>query len=149
MRAAWQPVFDEFGVDLVLQGHDHTYARSKLVTGRGQRGRGKRQPQRRGTDVRSQPKEVRRNVAAGVTGVSDAGTVYVVSVSGPKMYDVGDRPLFRRSGGGVQLYQIVQVDGDYVAVRRVHRRGESVRRLHPHEERERARTPSPRTPPTT
>ncbi|MEM9704141.1 MAG: metallophosphoesterase family protein, partial [Planctomycetota bacterium] len=31
LRAAWQPVFDEFGVDLVLQGHDHTYARSKLV----------------------------------------------------------------------------------------------------------------------
>ena len=27
LRAAWAPVFDRHGVDLVLQGHDHTYGR--------------------------------------------------------------------------------------------------------------------------
>lgn len=27
LRQHWQPVFDELGVDLVLQGHDHTYGR--------------------------------------------------------------------------------------------------------------------------
>lgn len=27
LRNYWQPVYEEFGVDLVLQGHDHTYGR--------------------------------------------------------------------------------------------------------------------------
>ena len=31
LRNLWQPIYDEFGVDLVLQGHDHTYARSGLM----------------------------------------------------------------------------------------------------------------------
>lgn len=30
LRAAWKPVFDKHQVDLVLTGHDHTYARSAL-----------------------------------------------------------------------------------------------------------------------
>jgi hypothetical protein len=28
LRELWQPLFDKYGVDLVLQGHDHTYART-------------------------------------------------------------------------------------------------------------------------
>lgn len=28
IRSSWTPVFDKFGVDLVLQGHDHNYVRS-------------------------------------------------------------------------------------------------------------------------
>src|SRR5690606_28722321 len=28
LRELWKPVFDEFKVDLVLTGHDHTYART-------------------------------------------------------------------------------------------------------------------------
>ena len=141
LRELWQPVFDEFGVDLVLQGHDHTYARSKLVTAADNAVDGNASTSRE-AEVKSQPPapaagdakmelkidapappgregeegETERvevqNVAAGVTGVSDAGTVYVVSVSGPKMYDLGDRPLFRRTGEGTQLYQIVRIDGD-------------------------------------
>ncbi|NNJ26729.1 purple acid phosphatase family protein [Alienimonas chondri] len=114
LRAAWQPLFDEFGVDLVLQGHDHTYARSKLVTAADNEVDRNASPSE-DSDVRSQPADgVTRdeNVAAGVSGVSEAGTVYVVSVSGPKMYDLGDRPLFRRTGGGTQLYQIISLDGD-------------------------------------
>ncbi len=110
LRDAWQPVFDEFGVDLVLQGHDHTYARSKLVTAADNALEENASASEKG-EVRSQPLEV-KNVAAGVSGVSDAGTVYVVSVSGPKMYELGDRPLFRRTGDGTQLYQIVKIDGD-------------------------------------
>jgi len=30
VRTGWVPVFDEFGVDLVLSGHDHVYLRSTL-----------------------------------------------------------------------------------------------------------------------
>ena len=33
LRALWQPIYDRRGVDLVLQGHDHTYARSNLTSG--------------------------------------------------------------------------------------------------------------------
>ena len=109
LRDLWQPVFDEYGVDLVLQGHDHTYARSKLVTAADNALEGNAGASAE-AEVKSQPAGV-KNVAAGVTGVSDAGTVYVVSVSGPKMYDLGDRPLFRRTAEGVQLYQIISIDG--------------------------------------
>jgi len=32
LRALWQPVLDKYHVDLVLQGHDHTYLRTDLMT---------------------------------------------------------------------------------------------------------------------
>ncbi|QDT17508.1 purple acid phosphatase family protein [Alienimonas californiensis] len=122
LRNAWQPLFDEFGVDLVLQGHDHTYARSKLVTA-ADNAIEKNVAASDEADVRSQSAAAApeaaakidrdvRNVPEGATRVSEAGTVYVVSVSGPKMYDLGDRPLFRRTGADTQLYQIVRIEGN-------------------------------------
>jgi len=88
LRAMWQPIIDKHNVDLVLQGHDHTYARSKLMT----------------ADV---------NLATGVTKADpNTGTVYVVSVSGPKMYELGRRPFMRRAAEDTQLYQIIHVDGN-------------------------------------
>jgi len=95
LRAQWQPVFDHYRVDLVLQGHDHTYARSGLVDGQVAAAGGK-------------------NEAVGVTGRSEtAGTVYVVSVSGPKMYDLEKpfRPQFQRVAEDVQLFQVISIDG--------------------------------------
>ncbi|MAE67030.1 MAG: metallophosphoesterase [Phycisphaeraceae bacterium] len=88
LRAAWQPVFDGFKVDLVLQGHDHAYARSGLMA--------------------------HENVAEGVTKRSPGGTVYVVSVSGPKMYAVKEGTNMRRTAQGMQLYQVITVDGDHL-----------------------------------
>lgn len=86
LRQHWQPVFDKYGVDLVLQGHDHTYARSTLVTG--------------------------DNVPTGVNVFDDrGGVVYVVSVSGPKMYGNGRLPQMKRVAEDTQLYQIIHVDG--------------------------------------
>ncbi len=87
LRDLWQPIFDEYRVDLVLQGHDHTYARSKQMT--------------------------HENIATGVTARSEAtGTVYVVSVSGPKMYNLEERPFMKRAAEDTQLYQIIRIDGD-------------------------------------
>jgi 3',5'-cyclic AMP phosphodiesterase CpdA len=87
LRDAWQPLFDEFRVDLVLQGHDHTYSRSGLMA--------------------------HENVATGVTARNPAaGTVYVVSVSGPKMYPLDQRPIMRREAEDTQLYQIIHVEPD-------------------------------------
>ena len=95
LRALWKPVFDEYKVDLVLSGHDHTYARTGDMSG--------------------------RPVAVGVTNVPSGynqaydpaiGTVYVVSVSGPKMYSASNASFAARVGEDLQLYQIVTVDGD-------------------------------------
>lgn len=41
----------------------------------------------------------------------EAGTVYVVSVSGPKMYAGGSQPFVRRAED-TQLYQVISIDGD-------------------------------------
>jgi hypothetical protein len=87
LRNLWQPIFDRFKVDLVLQGHDHTYARSGLIA--------------------------HQNVSTGVTAQSKAGgTVYVVSVSGPKMYSLQPLPHMKRVAANTQLYQVITVDGD-------------------------------------
>jgi hypothetical protein len=82
LRAAWQPIFEEHGVDLALQGHDHSYARS-----------GKGGPV---------------NVPEGLRG-KQANTVYVVSVSGPKMYELQDRWQVARQASGAQLFQVIRV----------------------------------------
>ncbi len=94
IRDMWKPLFDKYGVDLVLQGHDHTYARGhsgpttqNLVSGRNARD-------------------------------SQTGTVYVVSVSGGKMYtfkkdawDNYDAKLDRKAEN-TQLFQVIRVDGN-------------------------------------
>jgi 3',5'-cyclic AMP phosphodiesterase CpdA len=95
LRELWKPVFDEFKVDLVLTGHDHTYARSGDVSGRVAVG-----------DT-NQPKGYNQAYDPAI------GTVYVVSVSGPKMYDLtpGDRWAVRFAED-TQLFQIITVASD-------------------------------------
>ena len=36
LRTQLTPIFDQYDIDVVLQGHDHTYSRSKLLYGDGQ-----------------------------------------------------------------------------------------------------------------
>jgi len=89
LRDQWKPIIDKHRVDLVLTGHDHTYGRSNLIA----------------------PEE---NVPEGVNWRSEkGGTVYVVSVSGPKMYEVDEkaRERMKVSGEQKQLYQVIHVDG--------------------------------------
>lgn len=81
LRELWQPIIDKHKVDLVMTGHDHTYARTNLVTGQ----------------------NVRRD---------RAGTVYVVSVSGPKMYELDRDDRMQRAGEQLQLFQIIRIDKD-------------------------------------
>jgi 3',5'-cyclic AMP phosphodiesterase CpdA len=78
LRALWQPIFDKHKIDLVMQGHDHTYARSNLTSG---------------------------------TNTKAGGTVYVVSVSGPKMYNLDREPWMQRAAEDTQLFQVIRVDG--------------------------------------
>ena len=78
-----RPLIDKYKVDLVLQGHDHTYARGEIS-----------------------------NEDSGVTSVSDAGTIYAVSVSGPKMYESTDKEWIERRGEYTQLFQIITINGN-------------------------------------
>lgn len=90
LRAIWKPVLDKHRVDLVLQGHDHTYGRTGLDTPQGH-----------------------VNLSTGVNANDVfSGTVYVVSVSGPKMYNLQRHPFMSRHAEDTQLYQIIHVDGD-------------------------------------
>lgn len=86
VREAWRTVIDgaPHGVDLVLQGHDHTYGRSGLMRG--------------------------DNTLDGTQVTTERGTIYVVSVSGPKLYTGGDMAWMVRRGNGVQLYQLIRFE---------------------------------------
>jgi len=87
LREHWQPLFDRYGVDLVLQGHDHAYGRGS-------------------------------NVDDGTMAWNGySGTMYVVSVAGPKMYFASDEALeaFDRVAEDTQLYQTIHVGWDRLA----------------------------------
>jgi 3',5'-cyclic AMP phosphodiesterase CpdA len=102
LRELWQPIYDRYGVDLVLQGHDHTYARSGL----------RRHGQDSGEAVVGDT-----NVPTGLSKQSDSGTVYVVSVSGPKMYDLKPDLKMPSTAENTQLFQVIHVDGDALEYR--------------------------------
>jgi acid phosphatase type 7 len=43
--------------------------------------------------------------------VDDPSIVYVVSVSGPKFYEAGDKEWMQRKGSNLQLFQEITIDG--------------------------------------
>jgi 3',5'-cyclic AMP phosphodiesterase CpdA len=87
----WQPLLEKYGVDLVLQGHDHLYARGHV-------------PVRSVDD----------------TFGDDFQTLYVTSVSGPKQYAISQEQLATYTSRGYrpdkqaeqkQFFQVIEVDG--------------------------------------
>lgn len=97
LRQTWKPILDTYRVDLVLTGHDHTYGRTGLETP-------------------SALPETVSNVAAGDNRVDrSTGTVYVVSVSGPKMYALQPSNVMKRVAEDTQLYQIIHIDGEQLS----------------------------------
>jgi len=96
LRKEWRPIFDEYNVDLVMQGHDHTYARGQT-----------------------------KNLTQGVNARSpEGGTVYVNSVSGAKMYEIKPDRWgkiegidMERGGENTQLYQVIRVERDTMRYR--------------------------------
>lgn len=114
LRKAWQPVIDKHRVDIVLQGHDHTYARSGLASLPSIQATASNENAGKASTTESSAPRNEGNLTRGTTTHSTEGTVYVVSVSGPKMYDLG-KPLrteFRRVAEDTQLYQVITIDGD-------------------------------------
>ncbi|MEN1679525.1 MAG: metallophosphoesterase family protein [Planctomycetota bacterium] len=93
LRKAWRSVIETNGVDLVLTGHDHAYARTPMG------------------GPRNAPAD--QNVSTGERRRS-ANTVYVVSVSGPKQYTLQESWQVDRVASGVQLFQVVNVSKESI-----------------------------------
>tara|TARA_B100001027_G_scaffold216971_1_gene195696 strand:+ start:1584 stop:2936 length:1353 start_codon:yes stop_codon:yes gene_type:complete len=97
-RDHWKPLLDKYNVDLVLNGHDHTYARGHV------------------------PVRTRDEKSA-----SELGTVYVTSVSGPKQYALDPKQIKAYKSDGyqsdktaeqTQFFQVITIEGNtlsYVA----------------------------------
>lgn len=75
-RELIMPILEKYGVDIVLQGHDHTYCRGFA-------------PAKSATSNHNQP-------------------LYVVSVAGPKMYELSETPWAEVQGKDTQLYQHIR-----------------------------------------
>ena len=87
LRNHFKPVSDKHKVDIVLQGHDHAYGRGMVS-----------------------------NVPTGKMFKDElSGTMYVVSVSGPKMYDVSDDPWMQRKARNTQLFQIISINDNILS----------------------------------
>ena len=98
IRSLWQPIFEEYNIDLALQGHDHSYARGAIY---------------------EQPVVVKNENHGG----NIIGPVYVVSVSGGKMYSVNKSgwdeygATQAKNGERIQLFQHISIDGDRLTYR--------------------------------
>ena len=77
-REKMEPLYKKHKIDMVLQGHDHSYARGM-------------------------------NMPLGQSRKKPDGPVYVVSVSGPKMYDIGLQNWMDLAASNTQLYQAVTI----------------------------------------
>jgi hypothetical protein len=94
LETCFKPIYETYGVDLVLQGHDHTYARGdNLNTGLSYY-------------------------------QSDNGPVYVVSVAGEKMYDSDASSWADVTGQDTQLYQLIEVYDEAIRYRSLTAAGE-------------------------
>lgn len=105
LRKVLKPIFDKYEVDLVLQGHDHSYARG-----------------------RTEPLEY--NLTSGVNKRDQTGTVYVVSVSGGKMYKLAENAWDgldaerERAAENTQLVQSISIDGNRLSYQSITAIGE-------------------------
>jgi acid phosphatase type 7 len=89
LRELWTPIFDKHRVDMALQGHDHAY-------------------------LRTYPMRDQKRV-----GSPAEGTVYIVSVSGTKMYKQDPRDYTEFGMTNVATYQVldIQISGDRLIYR--------------------------------
>ena len=87
LRREWRPLFDRYGVDLVLLGHDHSYMRTFPM-------------------FDDQPVESTRQ-----------GTVYVVSLSGDKYYEQETGDYAAVAYENLSTYQIIDVEDNRMIYR--------------------------------
>ena len=88
-RENWKPLLDKYNVDLVLNGHDHTYARGHVP------------------------------VRTSDSDTPELGAVYVTSVSGPKQYGLDRKQILAYKSQGyrsdktaeqTQFFQVISIE---------------------------------------
>jgi 3',5'-cyclic AMP phosphodiesterase CpdA len=82
LRTRFGPILEKHNVDLVLQGHDHGYARGM------------------------------EKIPSFINPDTTTNTMFVVSVSGAKMYDVSEERWMTRRAVDTQLFQIITIEKD-------------------------------------
>jgi acid phosphatase type 7 len=103
LRAAWQPIFDEFEVDIVFNGHNHVYERSVPIRGL-EGGQGVLAP-------------AGANGVPVITDGRPSGTLYVVSAGvGAPMYPVSSECAFTQHAVSERNYTRVELDDRTITV---------------------------------
>ncbi|MEC9094801.1 MAG: metallophosphoesterase family protein [Planctomycetota bacterium] len=100
MRQQFAPIFKKHRIDLCLQGHDHTYARTFQ------------------TELKKEYESTQ-----GARHIKN-GTVFAVSVSGPKMYYSKKESIMQRVAEGTQLYQLITVEKNKISYKALTATGE-------------------------
>ena len=96
LRAAWQPIFDQFKVDFVFSGHDHDYERSRPI-----------RDFQSGSDT-----GVVAAMGANGVPVDESGTVYIVAAgAGAPLYGVDLSCYHTLAAESIYNYSIVEIDG--------------------------------------
>jgi hypothetical protein len=89
LRDVWTPIFDKYHVDMALQGHDHAY-------------------------LRTYPMKAQQRVESPAEG-----TVYIISVSGVKMYPQAPHDYIEFGMTNISTYQVldIQIAGNRLVYR--------------------------------
>ena len=98
LQELFLPLFDKYEVDLVLQGHDHTYGRTYPLN------------------------------AGEIASEGEKGTIYAVSSSGTKFYEQNPLylNLMAKTALNTQLFQVINVEEDALKYKAVTATGEVI-----------------------
>jgi hypothetical protein len=103
VRDAWQPLFDEFEVDIVFTGHNHMYHRSRPI--RGLSG---------GEGVLAAETAAHAPV---ITAGAASGTVYLLSGgAGAPLYDASTDCAFTAAALAMRTYSVLEIDGSALSL---------------------------------
>lgn len=134
LRTQLTPVFDEYDIDVVLQGHDHTYSRSKLLYGDGQTHSSYEfQLNEDGTDydwdhaynvdtdeqISLNPEEGDEEAEAAKEAFTEDNSCYTIEdVDGDTVTDPeGVLYMTANSASGSKYYELISTQQDYIAAR--------------------------------
>ena len=134
LRTQLTPVFDAIDIDVVLQGHDHTYSRSKLLYGDGQTHQSYEfQLNADGTDydwdhaanvetgeqITLNPEDGDEEAKAALDAFKEDNQCYTIEdVDGNTVTDPqGTLYMTANSASGSKYYELVSTQQDYIAAR--------------------------------
>lgn len=134
LRTQLTPIFDSYDIDVVLQGHDHTYSRSALLYGDGQQHNsyefslnedGTDYDWDHATNVETQekiqlsPEEGDEEAAAALEAFQEDNNCYTIEdVEGNTVTDPqGTLYMTANSASGSKYYELIATQQDYIVTR--------------------------------